>query len=44
MCTQMTHPDVKVQVSYRRAIHLQVKRYVRAVLSEGLYEPFRRPV
>jgi CRISP-associated protein Cas1 len=42
MCMQMSHPDVKVQVSYRRAIHLQVKRYVRAVLGQGVYEPYRR--
>jgi CRISP-associated protein Cas1 len=38
----MTHPDVKEQVSYRRAIQLQVRRYARAVEMGTIYEPFRR--
>lgn len=42
MCTLMTHPDVKEQVSYRRAIQLQVRRYARAVETGTIYEPFRR--
>jgi CRISP-associated protein Cas1 len=42
ICTLMTHPDVKEQVSYRRAIQLQVKRYVRSVVEGNVYEPFRR--
>ena len=42
MCLLMSHPDVGEQVSYRRAIQLQVRRYVRAVEQQGVYEPFRR--
>ena len=42
MCRLMTHPDVKEQVSYRRAIQLQVRRYVKAVVEQGVYEPYRR--
>jgi CRISP-associated protein Cas1 len=41
--TPVSHPDVQGQVSYRRAIQLQVLRYKRAVMDEQLtYEPFRR--
>jgi hypothetical protein len=39
----MTHPDVKEQVSYRRAIQLQVRRYARAVeVREGRRKEERR--
>lgn len=37
-----THPDVKEPVSYRRIIHLQVKRYVKSLLGNRPYEAFRR--
>lgn len=39
---ELTHPDVKVPVSYRRAMQLQVKRYQRSVLDGIAYEPFQR--
>jgi CRISP-associated protein Cas1 len=42
MCGLMSHPDVQEQVSYRRAIQLQVRRYARAVVAGEMYEPFRR--
>lgn len=42
MVTKCAHPDVMERVSYRRAIHLQVKRYVRSVLGERSYEGYRR--
>jgi CRISP-associated protein Cas1 len=38
----VSHPDVQTQVSYRRAVQLQVKRYAKAVLGNQMYEPFRR--
>ena len=37
-----THPDVKEQVSYRRAIHLQIQRYIKALLGNAPYQAFRR--
>jgi CRISP-associated protein Cas1 len=37
-----THPDVKEQVSYRRAIHLQIQRYIKSLLGDVPYEAFRR--
>jgi CRISP-associated protein Cas1 len=43
MCLLMSHPDVGEQISYRRAIQLQVRRYVRAVVEQGEYVPYRRP-
>lgn len=42
MTETLTHPDVKEPVTYRRAIHLQVQRYKRAVLGNKPYEAFRR--
>lgn len=39
---QTSHPDVQSPVSYRRAIQLQVQRYVRAVLGNADYEAFER--
>lgn len=41
---QLTHPDVQPQVSYRRAIQLQIQRYKRAVLGNQPYQPFRRVI
>ena len=38
--TKITHPDVKEMVSYRRAIHLQIVRYRRLLLSGQPYEAF----
>jgi len=38
----ISHPDVKEPVTYRRAIHLQVQRYKRTLLSDHPYEAFRR--
>lgn len=37
-----SHPDVKAQVSYRRAIQLQVQRYKRCLVQEIPYEAFLR--
>jgi CRISPR-associated protein Cas1 len=42
MSTKTSHPDLKGQVSYRRAIHLQVQRYKRAVRDNLPYEAFLR--
>ncbi len=42
LSTLVSHPDVGNQVSYRRAIQLQVQRYKRAMINNLLYEPFRR--
>jgi CRISPR-associated protein Cas1 len=39
---KITHPDLKEKVSYRRAIHLQVRRYVHSVLGTQPYEPYKR--
>lgn len=44
MSERISHPDVKEQVSYRRAIHLQIQRYKRAVLGNQHYETFRRVI
>jgi CRISPR-associated protein Cas1 len=38
------HPDVQEPVSYRRAIHYQVKRYKQRLLKGNPYEPFLRTV
>lgn len=38
------HPDVQEPVSYRRAIHLQVRRYKQGLLAGVAYEPFLRAV
>jgi CRISP-associated protein Cas1 len=37
-----THPDIKEQVTYRRAIQLQIQRYTKSLLGRNPYEPFRR--
>jgi CRISP-associated protein Cas1 len=37
-----THPNVKEQVSYRRAIHLQIQRYIKSLLGDTPYQAFRR--
>lgn len=42
MSETASHPDVKMPVSYRRIIQLQVKRYVKALLGNQPYEAFRR--
>ncbi|MBC7823919.1 MAG: CRISPR-associated endonuclease Cas1 [Candidatus Parcubacteria bacterium] len=39
-----SHPDVQGQISYRRVIQLQVKRYVKAVLGNVGYQGFRRTI
>jgi CRISPR/Cas system-associated endonuclease Cas1 len=39
---QITHPDLKEKVSYRRVIHLQVRRYAKSVLGTQPYEPYKR--
>jgi CRISPR-associated protein Cas1 len=44
ICEKVAHPDVQEPVSYRRVIQLQVKRYVRALLGNEPYEPFRRVI
>lgn len=38
------HPDLQESVSYRRAMHLQVKRYKAALLKDTPYEAFLRSV
>jgi CRISP-associated protein Cas1 len=38
----MSHPDVGKQVSYRRAIQLQIQRYQRCLVNDLPYQPFRR--
>ena len=38
----VSHPDVLEPVTYRRAIHYQVKRYKRTLLNGASYEPFLR--
>jgi CRISPR-associated protein Cas1 len=40
----VSYPDLKEQVSSRRAIHLQVIRYKRCLIESISYEPFLRPV
>ena len=42
MGERVSHPDVQEKVSFRRAIQLQVRRYVRAVRSGVPYEAFVR--
>jgi CRISP-associated protein Cas1 len=37
-----THPDLKTQVSYRRVIHLQIRRYAQSIRHNVPYEAFRR--
>jgi CRISP-associated protein Cas1 len=37
-----THPDIKEQVTYRRAIQLQIQRYTKSLLGRNPYEPFLR--
>lgn len=39
---KISHPDLQEKVSYRRAIHLQIKRYGRSVLGTQPYEPYKR--
>ncbi|NJR55401.1 MAG: CRISPR-associated endonuclease Cas1 [Acaryochloris sp. CRU_2_0] len=39
---QTSYPDLKEQVSYRRAIQLQIQRYTQALLGRKPYEAFRR--
>lgn len=42
ICVKVSHPDIKEQVSYRRAIQLQVQRYKQALLGNQPYEAFLR--
>ncbi len=42
MGEKVSHPDVQEKVSFRRAIQLQVRRYVRAVRAGVPYEAFVR--
>jgi CRISPR-associated protein Cas1 len=37
-----SHPDVKEQVSYRRAMQLQIQRYARSLLGNAPYQAFLR--
>ncbi|MEM1279181.1 MAG: CRISPR-associated endonuclease Cas1 [Cyanobacteria bacterium P01_H01_bin.152] len=39
---KVSHPDVKEPVTYRRVIHLQIQRYRKVLLGNGLYESFQR--
>ena len=42
ICAQTSHPDVQNKVSYRRAIQLQVQRYIKSLLGDCPYKPFQR--
>lgn len=42
MTTKIAHPDIQQTVSYRRAIHFQIQRYKRSLLSDVPYEAFLR--
>ncbi|NJP11221.1 MAG: CRISPR-associated endonuclease Cas1 [Leptolyngbyaceae cyanobacterium RU_5_1] len=44
ICSPTSHPDVQSQVSYRRAIQLQIQRYIKAVLGNIAYQSFRRVI
>jgi CRISP-associated protein Cas1 len=44
ICEKVSHPDVQEPVSYRRIIQLQIQRYVKALLGNRPYEPFRRVI
>lgn len=44
ICSPTSHPDVQSQVSYRRAIQLQIQRYVKATLGNVPYQSFRRVI
>jgi len=44
MSQTVRHPDVQEPVTYRRAIHYQVKRYKRWLLHNEPYQPFLRTV
>jgi CRISP-associated protein Cas1 len=39
---EIQHPDSNMEVSYRRVIQLQIKRYKKTLLEGVSYEPFRR--
>jgi CRISPR-associated protein Cas1 len=41
---KVSHPDVESQVSYRRAIQLQIQRYKRCLSTGVPYEAFLRTV
>jgi CRISP-associated protein Cas1 len=41
---KISHPDVQEPVSYRRAIQLQIRRYVKVVLGTGVYQGFERVI
>ncbi len=40
--TSITHPRTQQQISYRRAIQLQVQQYKRCLQTSAMYEPFIR--
>ena len=42
MNEQITHSMLQSEVSYREAIHLQIRLYKRSLLSSTIYEPFLR--
>jgi CRISPR-associated protein Cas1 len=42
MTQQISHPDVKESVSYRRVVQLQIQRYKRSLIGNQVYEAFRR--
>lgn len=39
---EISHPDMQVPVSYRRAIQLQIRRYKQALLGKSSYEAYRK--
>jgi CRISP-associated protein Cas1 len=44
ICEKVSHPDVQGPISYRRIIQLQIQRYIKALLGNQPYEPFRRVI
>jgi CRISP-associated protein Cas1 len=44
ICEKVAHPDVQESVSYRRVIQLQVQRYVKVLLGNGVYVAFQQVI
>ncbi|MEA5537321.1 CRISPR-associated endonuclease Cas1 [Crocosphaera sp. XPORK-15E] len=40
----VSHEDLQSSISYRQAIHLQIRRYKKSLLSDVSYEPFVRDI
>jgi CRISPR-associated protein Cas1 len=44
MNEEVSHPDVQSAVPYRQAIHLQIRRYKRSLITSVPYQPFVRDI